>query len=140
MIIQKPRRKAMKKLFVAIFILLGASPCFALNSVLDFTDFLVYNPREGIRIQTSAANPLLTQLISDNLSHILTLSSVQASSLNPIIYFSLHFNGTGTGCQVRLMHTATKASWVAYPIAAASTFGQGIHPNTAYINYSGCYN
>ena len=130
----------MKNLLVLIFILFGASTCFAANSVIDFADTFTYNPREGIRVQAFSPNPLLTQLVGDNLSHTITLSTTQASSLAPILYFRLSFNGTGTGCIVRPMYSATKASYVAYPVASQTVFALGIHPNTKFINYSSCYN
>jgi hypothetical protein len=128
------------KSFLPLFIILMAIPCFAANSVISFTDQMTNNNTDYTKVQSEAANPLLTQLIADNLSHTLLLSSIQTSSAAPIIYLSLRFNGTGTGCIVRLMNTTTKASYVAYPVAAAAPFGQGIHPNFKYFNYSSCYN
>ena len=130
----------MRKLLLAIaFTLLSVGVSYALNSVISFTD----QPSMGaystgyFQVQTEAPNPSLTILITDNLSHMITLSTTSAA---PILYYSLRFNGTGTGCQTRLMHTATKASWVAYPVTAGGIFGAGINPNTLFINYTGCYN
>lgn len=117
-------------------LLVFSQQVFAANSVISFTD-LFYSSYQ--KIESESANPLLSVLISNNNSNTITLSSV-GTSQNPPIYFSLRFNGTGTGCIVRLMNTATKASWVAYPVAAGGVFGQGIHTNTLYINYSSCFN
>ena len=125
------------KYIIVLFGILGFSTAaFAGNSVISFTDL---NYANVIKLQTESSNPLLTQLIADNISHTIPLSSV-GTSQNPPLFFSLRFNGSGTGCIVRLMTTTTKASWVAYPVAASSAFSQGINPNTLYINYSGCFN
>lgn len=125
------------KYILALFgLFVFSSVALAGNSVISFTDL---NYANVIKLQTESSNPLLTQLIADNFSHNITLTSI-GTSQNPPLYFSLRFNGTGTGCIVRLMNTTTKASWVAYPVAANGVFGQGIHPNTLFINYSSCFN
>lgn len=121
-------------------LMMVAIPCFAANSVISFTEQMARDSDNYTRAQTEAANPLLTIKIADNLSHTLTLSSIQTSSLTPIVFLSLRFNGTGTGCIVRPMYTTTKASYIAYPVAAAGTFGMGVSNNFKYFNYSSCYN
>ncbi len=112
----------------------------AAQSVIDFTDVMTtYNANREI-IQFSAADPLLTQKIPDNFSHIITLSTIPISSTAPILYFNLYFNGTNANCIVRLMNTTTKSSWVYYPVAAGKVFSQAINPNTLYLGYSSCSN
>jgi hypothetical protein len=130
----------MLRVLIAAILLLAATAAYAGQSVIDFTDVMPTYTPDYTRLQTTAPNPLLTLAVPDNYSHTLTLSSVAASSTAPIIYFTLYFNGTGAGCIARLMHTTTRASWVAYPITAGQPFGLGINPNTLFINYSGCYN
>ena len=130
----------MRVIITSLIMVAMAATCFAANSVISFTDMMVNNNTDFTKAQTEAANPVLTQLIANNNSHTLTLSSIQVSSLTPIIYMSLRFNGTGTGCIVRLMKTTTKASWIAYPVAASTVFGQALHQNVKYLNYSSCYN
>lgn len=127
----------MKIIIPIVAAILGfAYSSMAANSVISFTDL---NYATYAKQQTETANPLLTQLVTDNNSHTITLSSI-GTYQNPPIAFSLRFNGTNSACIVRLMNTATKASWIAYPVAAGGIFGQGIHPNTLFINYSSCFN
>jgi hypothetical protein len=124
----------------ALALVFMAATCFAANSVISFTEQLARDNDDYTKYQTESANPKLTILIADNLSHTLTLSSIQTSSLTPIAFLSLRFNGTGTGCIVRPMYTTTKASYVAYPVAASGVFGMGVSTNFKYFNYSSCYN
>ena len=130
----------MKTLAILLSIFLFSTSALAANSVIDFTDRPPSPWNTSMYIQTSSPNPLLTQLIADNLSHTLTLSTTAQSSTQPIIHFSLSFNGTGTGCIVRMMDTSAKGLHPGYPVAAGTTFGRGIHLNTKFVNYSGCYN
>ena len=130
----------MRKILVLCVIFISiAVPVYAANTVLSFTDQLINSPY-ATGVQTEAANPLLTQLISDNFSHTLTLSSIQTSAIVPIVYISLVFNGTNSGCIVRPMYTTTKASYLAYPVSAGGGWGMAVHPNFKFFNYSSCYN
>ncbi len=128
-------------IFASLFLLAIGSSAFAGNSLIDFTDTLVAPVGIPAFAQTSTPHPSLTQLVTDNYSHTLTLASVQVSSLQPILYLSFYFNGSGTGCIVRPMNSATKASWVAYPVAAGASIGFGVNPSQfTMFNYSSCYN
>jgi len=115
-------------------------PCFAANSVISFTEQLATDNDNFTRFQTETANPLLTQLVADNNSHVITLKDIQTSSATPIKFFTLRFNGVGPGCIVRFMATNNKSLYVAYPVAAGGVLGMGMHPNTKFVNYSGAFN
>jgi hypothetical protein len=127
----------MKSIIISLFIVLMAVTAYAANSVISFTDMLINTPY-ATGPQTETINPALTILIGDNNSHTLVLNSIQSNP--PIIYVSLRFNGTGSNCIVRLMGNSTKASWVAYPVAAGTVFAQGVNTGFKQFQYSSCYN
>jgi hypothetical protein len=86
--------------------------------------------RAGNSIQGPAPNPLTTYLISSNASATVALYP-------SVLWFALNYNGPAT-CQIRLMNSATKASWVQMPVQAQTSYSRVVGPNAGFLNYSGC--
>lgn len=75
-------------------------------------------------------DPFQTILVSDNLSHTITLTNQ--------VWYDLAYRGSGTGCIIRLMGTTTKATWPAEPVANGSVSSYMFNSKVKFFNYSGC--
>lgn len=116
----------------AILVLLLCLPAASMAGTNTPGQMVHTNPRitfGGEPIQGASPDPLLTVLIGDDYSH--------TAPLTGRIWYELAYNGSGT-CYVRLMNTTTKASYPKEAVSNGSTHSYVVHPNTAYLNYSGC--
>jgi len=113
----------MKKLILSFLLLCSTTAIVEAAPYVHQTLFV-----DGM-VQNLAPDPLQTVLITDNFSHTVNVSTK--------LWYDLIYRGSGT-CLIRLMNTATKASWAPEVIPANGTHSYTINSNTNYINYSGC--
>ena len=111
----------MRKLISLLLVVLFAGTAYA-------TPY-IHNHVNADGALAASPDPAQTVLISDNASHIFTVTNQ--------IWYDLFYNGTG-GCIVRLMKTNAKASYPAEPVSTGTKHSYIIHGNTNFINYSGC--
>lgn len=120
----------MKKLIspLTVILILTAATVFA---------EMVKNSGNLNDVQGAAPDPSLTILISDNLSHNVSLSGM--------LWYDLVYQGSST-CYVRLMKDTTKASWIQESVQTMTNHSYVVYSkqrspsvNVLWLNYSGCY-
>jgi hypothetical protein len=125
------------KALIAVLLLMAIpAHAFAANSLIEFMDSFVTPYNDSAKIMTFTPNPALTITIPDAYAHSITLATVTTAPLRPV-YFNLIYNGGGT-CTVRIMNSATAASWPAYTVTTGTEFGRGLYKDAVQLRYSGC--